>query len=44
VTGPHTKVHYPGLGLAVEHRRIDDLAGAIIPDWFPSISEETQRN
>ncbi len=42
--GPRTKVHYPDLGLAVEHRRIDDLAGAIIPDWFPSISEETQRN
>jgi folate-binding protein YgfZ len=42
--GPRTKVHYPDLGLAVERRRIDDLAGAIIPDWFPSISEETQRN
>jgi tRNA-modifying protein YgfZ len=42
--GARTRVHYPELGLAVEHRRIDDLAGVIIPDWFPSISEETQRN
>ncbi len=26
--------HYPELGLAVEHRRVDDLDGAIIPDWL----------
>ena len=32
--GPRTRVHYPELGLAVEHRRTDDLAGAIIPDWL----------
>ena len=32
--GPRTRVHYPALGLAVEHRRIDDLAGAIIPGWL----------
>jgi folate-binding protein YgfZ len=32
--GPRTKAHYPELGLAVEHRRVDDLAGAIIPDWL----------
>lgn len=32
--GPRTKIHYPELGLAVEHRRIDDLEGAIIPDWL----------
>jgi len=32
--GPRTRVVYPELGLAVEHRRIDDLAGAIIPDWL----------
>ena len=25
--GPRTRIHYPELGLAVEHRRIDDLAG-----------------
>jgi folate-binding protein YgfZ len=32
--GPRTRVHYPELGLAVEHRRTDDLAGAIVPDWL----------
>ena len=32
--GPRTRIHYPALGLAVEHRRIDDLDGAIIPDWL----------
>jgi folate-binding protein YgfZ len=32
--GPRAMIHYPDLGLAVEHRRIDDLAGAIIPDWL----------
>src|SRR5439155_18280212 len=29
-----TRIHYPDLGLAVEHRRIDDLGGAIIPSWL----------
>lgn len=33
-SGPRTRVHYPELGLAVEHRRTDDLAGAIIPNWL----------
>lgn len=33
-TGPRTRVAYPELGLAVEHRRVDDLAGAIIPQWL----------
>lgn len=32
--GPRTRLHYPELGLAVEHRRVDDLGGAIIPDWL----------
>ena len=32
--GPRTRVAYPELGLAVEHRRLDDLAGAIIPPWL----------
>jgi folate-binding protein YgfZ len=32
--GDRARIHYPELGLAVEHRRIDDLAGAIIPDWL----------
>ena len=37
--GPRTRVHYPELGLAVEHRRVDDLGGAIVPDWLaPALS------
>ncbi len=32
--GPRTRIHYPALGLAVEHRRVDDLAGALVPDWL----------
>jgi folate-binding protein YgfZ len=32
--GPRTRVHYPELGLAVEHRRLDDLEGAIVPNWL----------
>ncbi len=32
--GRRTRVHYPELRLAVEHRRTDDLAGAIVPDWL----------
>ena len=32
--GPRTRVHYPALGLAVEHRRVDDLDGAILPAWL----------
>jgi hypothetical protein len=32
--GPRAMVHYPGLGLAVEHRRTDDLDGALIPAWL----------
>jgi len=32
--GPRTRIHYPELGLAVEHRRVDDLDGALIPDWL----------
>ncbi len=32
--GPRTRIHYPELGLAVEHRRTDDLADALIPDWL----------
>ena len=29
-----TRIVYPELGLAVEHRRIDAIAGAIVPDWL----------
>jgi hypothetical protein len=32
--GPRTRIAYPELGLAVEHRRADDLGSAIIPDWL----------
>ena len=32
--GPRTRVAFPELGLAVEHRRLDDLAGAIVPEWL----------
>lgn len=32
--GPRTRVVYGDLGLAVEHRRADDLDGAIIPAWL----------
>ena len=33
-TGPRTRIVYEELGLAVEHRRIDDLGNAIIPAWL----------
>ena len=40
--GPRTRIHYRELGLAVEHRRTDDLAGAIIPGWLkPALSAAT---
>jgi tRNA-modifying protein YgfZ len=32
--GPRTRIHYPELGLAVEHRRLDDLGGVLRPDWL----------
>ena len=32
--GPRTRVLYEDLALAVEHRRVDELAGAIIPPWL----------
>jgi tRNA-modifying protein YgfZ len=33
-TGPRTRILYESLGLAVEHRRIDELGDAIIPPWM----------
>jgi folate-binding protein YgfZ len=33
-TGPRTRIFYPELGLAVEHRRLDDLGSAIIAPWL----------
>jgi len=40
--GSRTRVHYPALGLAVEHRRIDDLDGAIVPDWLATALAEAE--
>ncbi|MEA3060792.1 MAG: tRNA-modifying protein YgfZ [Sphingomonadales bacterium] len=32
--GERTRIHYPRLGLAVEHRRVEDLGNALLPDWL----------
>jgi folate-binding protein YgfZ len=32
--GPRSRIFYEPLGLSVEHRRMDDLDGAIIPKWL----------
>jgi folate-binding protein YgfZ len=32
--GPRTRILYPELGLAVEHRRVEDLADALMPPWL----------
>jgi folate-binding protein YgfZ len=32
--GPRSRIFHEQLGLSVEHRRIDDLDGAIIPPWL----------
>jgi len=32
--GPRARIFYERLGLSVEHRRVDDLDGAIIPSWL----------
>jgi hypothetical protein len=32
--GPRTRMAYPELGLAVEHCRLDNVDGAIIPQWL----------
>jgi hypothetical protein len=34
--GERTRIHYPELGLAVEHRRVEDLGAAIVPEWLES--------
>jgi folate-binding protein YgfZ len=33
-SGDRTRIHYPELGLAVEHRRVEDLGSAIVPAWL----------
>jgi len=42
--GARTRVHYPELGLAVEHRRTDDFAGAIIPEWLDPLIGDGARS
>jgi tRNA-modifying protein YgfZ len=37
--GPRARVHYPDIGLAVEHRRVDDLQGVIVPEWLKQALE-----
>jgi tRNA-modifying protein YgfZ len=32
--GERTRIHYPELGLAVDHRRVEDLGHAIVPEWL----------
>ena len=32
--GPRARIFYERLGLSVEHRRVDDLDGALIPSWL----------
>ena len=34
IPGERSRIHYPELGLAVDHRRVDDLGNAIIPPWL----------
>jgi folate-binding protein YgfZ len=37
--GPRTRIAYAELALTVEHRRVEDVAGAIIPQWLqPAIT------
>ena len=37
--GPRTRVDYPEFGLAVEHRRLDDLGAALRPQWLAAALE-----
>ncbi|MGN6155002.1 MAG: CAF17-like 4Fe-4S cluster assembly/insertion protein YgfZ [Sphingomicrobium sp.] len=32
--GPRSRIFYERLGLSVEHRRVDDLDGALVPKWL----------
>jgi hypothetical protein len=40
-SGTRTRVVYEDLGLAVEHRRVDDLAGALTPPWLATALSAT---
>ena len=38
--GERTRIHYPELGLSIEHRRVEDLGNAIVPAWLaPALTE-----
>lgn len=40
--GPRTQLIYEDLGLAVEHRKVDDLGDALRPDWLAAaLGEDT---
>lgn len=43
-SGDRARILYPELGLAVEHRRVDDLFGAIVPDWLAAALAEDPTN
>ena len=32
--GPRTRAVHPDLGLRIDHRRIDDLEGVLVPGWL----------
>ncbi|PCD02067.1 folate-binding protein YgfZ [Sphingomonas spermidinifaciens] len=38
--GKRTRIAYPDLGLMVEHRRVEDLGDALIPDWLAAALRE----
>ena len=42
-SGPRTKALYPALGLAVEHRRVDDFGGVIVPNWMPPTDDRSRQ-
>ena len=35
--GERSPIYSPGLGLSVEHRRLDSLSGAIVPEWLAPV-------
>jgi folate-binding protein YgfZ len=38
--GPRTRAVYPDLGLMVEHRRVEALGDALVPDWLAAALRE----
>ena len=36
------RVAYPYLGLSVEHRRVEDMAGLDLPDWQRAAIAQTE--